>query len=85
MPKQRLTYMVYFGPEQEAYVCEVDAMYHIDHAFGADADGKRGTCRTIIDDVHLVEVVDGNQQYMNLLALPPGLKEKIIQAVDEHL
>jgi hypothetical protein len=83
MPKERLVYKVHFN--ESVFICDVDATYHVDGNYGADADGNNGEARLFIDDVRVIEVRDEKKNIITWQALPIELKEKILKSVDEHL
>lgn len=82
MPKQTLTYKVYF--EDDVYSATVDVTYHVDGNYGADADGNRGYPHLFIDDARIVKVTNSIDD-IPPSELPDELKQKILEAIDEHI
>lgn len=83
MPKQILHYKI--ESDGDIYVCKVEATYHVDGNWNADADGNRGTPRLFIDDVHIIDVMCDGCKVENTNNISPELKSKILAAVDEHI
>ena len=81
MPKQILSYRVYW--DDESFMAQVEVDYHTDKYYGDDSDGNRGVPHTFIDDVRIIQVT--NEQGHDLKEIPDGLKDTILSGVDDRV
>ena len=81
MPKEILQFRVYW--DDESFDAQVEATYHVDGLYGADADGNRGSPRLFVDDVKIIKIT--NDQNQEIKDIPEGLRDTIAAGVDERI